>query len=236
MNESCPIIHVVDDDKSFRSAIGELLSACGYKVSVYETATKLLENSLSGGPACILLDLQMTGLNGVQLQDRLSELGCRLPIVFISAYGDIPTTVHTIKAGAEDFLTKPVTKERLLEAIQRALARYEATQAQNDRISLFRSLFAQLTPREREVFDLLVRGRPHKQISYELGISERTVKLHRHQVVEKLRVRSLAELAVIAERLGLLPERDGKLSRDDRQADKTPRTIASRQDTHKPHV
>jgi RNA polymerase sigma factor (sigma-70 family) len=236
MSGSPPIIHVVDDDKSFRSAIGELLSACGYKVSLYETAAKLLENSLSDGPACILLDLQMTGLDGVQLQDRLSELGCRLPIVFISAYGDIPTTVHTIKAGAEDFLTKPVTKERLLETIQRALARYEATQAQDDRISLVRSLFAQLTPREREVFDLLVRGRPHKQISYELGISERTVKLHRHQLVQKLRVRSLAELAVIAERLGLLPERDGKLSRDDRRADKTPQTVASRQDTHKPYV
>lgn len=206
MSESSPIIHVVDDDKSFRSAIGELLSACGYKVSLYETATKLLESPFSGGPACILLDLQMAGLNGVQLQDRLSELGCRLPIVFISAYGDIPTTVHTIKAGAEDFLTKPVTKERLLETIQRALARYEAMQAQDDRISLLRSLFAQLTPREREVFDLLVRGRPHKQISYELDISERTVKLHRHQLIQKLRVRSLAELAVIAERLGLLPE------------------------------
>src|SRR5512132_120191 len=177
MSETSPIIHVVDDDASFRSAIGELLGACGYKVSLHETARKLLESSLSEGPACILLDLQMAGLNGLQLQDRLSELGCRLPIVFISAYGDIPTTVQTIKAGAEDFLTKPVTKERLLETIRRALARYEATQAQEDRISVLRLLFARLTPREREVFDLLVRGKPHKQISYELGVSERTVKL-----------------------------------------------------------
>ena len=174
MSKSSPIIHVVDDDKSFRSAIGELLSACGYKVSLYETATKLLESPLSGGPACILLDLQMAGLSGLQLQDRLSELGCRLPIVFISAYGDIPTTVQTIKAGAEDFLTKPVTKDRLLETIERALTRYEAMQAQEKGFRL-RSLFAQLTPREREVFDLLVRGRPHKQIAYELGIrSERS--------------------------------------------------------------
>src|SRR5262245_615949 len=214
MSRSSAIIHVVDDDASFRSAMGELLSACGYKVLLHETAKKLLETSLSDGPACILLDLQMAGLNGLQLQDRLTELGCRLPIVFISAYGDIPTTVRTIKAGAEDFLTKPVSKEGLLEAIQRALARYEATRAQEVRISVLRTLFAQLTPREREVFDLLVRGKPHKQISYELTISERTVKLHRHQLVQKLKARSLAELAVIAERLELLPGRDDNPARD----------------------
>lgn len=213
MSEASPIIHVVDDDASFRSAIGELLSTCGYEVSLHETARKLLETSLNDGPACILVDLQMPDLNGLQLQDRLFELGCRLPMVFISACGDIPTTVQTIKAGAEDFLTKPVTKEKLLETIQRALARYEAAQAEEDRISVLRSLFAQLTPRAREVFDLLVRGKPHKQISYELGISERTVKLHRHQLVQKLKVRSLAELAVIAERLKLLPERNDNPAR-----------------------
>ena len=206
MSKSSPIIHVVDDDASFRTAIGELLSACGYSVSLHETAAELLESPLSQRPACILLDLQMDGLNGLQLQDRLSELGCKLPIVFVSAHGDIPTTVQTIKAGAEDFLTKPVTKDKLLKTIEHALARCEATQAQEERISLIQSLFAQLTPREREVFDLLVRGKPHKQISHHLGISERTVKLHRHQLVEKLKARSLADLAVIAERLGLLPE------------------------------
>lgn len=205
MTKASPIIHVVDDDESFRSAIGELLRALGYQVSLYETARKLLETPLSGSPSCILLDVQMAGLNGLQLQDQLSALECRLPIVFISAYGDIPTTVQTIKAGAEDFLTKPVTKERLLEVIERALARHEAIQAQDSQILILRSLFAQLTPREREVFDLLVRGKPHKQIAFELGISERTVKFHRHQAIQKLQVRSLAELAVIAERLGLLP-------------------------------
>lgn len=212
MSKSAPIIHVVDDDPSFRAAIGELLRACGYQVSLHDTAAKLLESPLSAGPACILLDLQMAGLGGLQLQDRLSEMGCKLPIVFISAYGDIPTTVQTIKAGAEDFLTKPVTREKLLGTIERALARYDAALAQEDRMSAIRSLFAHLTPREREVFDLLVRGKPHKQISYDLGISERTVKLHRHQLVEKLKARSLAELAVIAERLGLLPADGDKTS------------------------
>ncbi len=212
-------IHVVDDDESFRSAIGELLSVCGYEVRLYETAKKLLETPLNGSPACILLDLQMAGLNGLQLQDELSASGCRLPIVFISAYGDIPTTVQTIKAGAEDFLAKPVTKEILLPVIQRALARFEATQAQENEISVLRSLFARLTPRENEVFGLLVQGKPHKQIAFELGISERTVKLHRHEVVQKLKVRSLAELAVIAERLGVLPDRTGKMANASGQID-----------------
>src|SRR5262245_1573350 len=179
MSKPSPIVHVVDDDDSFRAAIGELLSVCGYEVVLYETSASLLERPLNGGRACILLDLQMDGLNGLQLQDRLSQLGCTLPIVFLSAHGDIPTTVLTIKAGAEDFLTKPVTKDKLLRTIERALARCEATRAQDDRISVIRSLFAQLTPRERQVLDLLVRGRPHKQISYDLGISARTVKLHR---------------------------------------------------------
>ena len=148
----------------------------------------------------------MAGLSGPQLQQQLSSLGCRLPVVFISGHGDIPTTVTTIKAGAEDFLTKPVTKEKLLETVERALARHAAIAAEDSKVSALRSLYEQLTPREREVFALLVQGKPHKQIAYELRVSDRTVKLHRHQVVQKLRVRSLAELAVIAERLGLLPE------------------------------
>jgi FixJ family two-component response regulator len=205
MNKSVAAIHIVDDDRSFRSAIGELLSACGYKISLYETAKELLASSLNGGPACILLDVQMAGLSGPQLQEQLSSLGCRLPIIFISGHGDIPTTVQTIKAGAEDFLTKPVTKERLLEAVERALTRHQAIQEQDDKLSALRSLYTGLTARERDVFFLLVRGKPHKQIAYELGISDRTVKLHRHQIVQKLQVRSLAELALIAERLGLLP-------------------------------
>jgi FixJ family two-component response regulator len=206
MNKSSPAIHIVDDDASFRSAIGELLCACGYTVSLYETAKELLASSLNGGPACILLDVQMAGLSGPQLQEQLSSLGCSLPIVFISGHGDIPTTVQTIKAGAEDFLTKPVTKEKLLETVERALARHQVIQERHDKLSALRCLYTGLTAREREVFFLLVKGRPHKQIAYELGISDRTVKLHRHQIVQKLHVRSLAELAVIAERLGLLPK------------------------------
>jgi RNA polymerase sigma factor (sigma-70 family) len=225
MTKRASIVHVVDDDPSFRSAMNELLNVCGYNVHVYETAEQLLETSLEDGPACILLDLQMAGLSGPQLHDQLSSLGCRLPVVFISAYGDIPTTVKAIKAGAEDFLTKPVAKEKLLEVIERALGRYEAIREQDMQISVLRSHLTQLTLREHEVFILLVRGKPHKQIAYELGISERTVKLHRHQVVQKLKVRSLAELAVIAERLGLLPSAHDGVSRNDKNTQETrPRT------------
>jgi FixJ family two-component response regulator len=216
MTNFVPIIHVVDDDASFRLAVGELLSAHGYRVLLYQSAKELLEAPPTEEIACILLDVQMKGGNGPQLQEHLAKQGCRLPIVFISGHGDIPTTVQTMKAGAEDFLTKPVAKERLLGSIERALARLCEKRVQDDQISTLRSRIGHLTKREREVFDLLVRGKPHKQIAYALGVSERTVKLHRHQVMQKCQVRSLAELAVIAERLGLLSATSVSAGRSDR--------------------
>jgi FixJ family two-component response regulator len=200
------MIHIVDDDASFRTAVGDLLSASGYRVSLYKSAQEFLATPTNEEPACVLLDVQMAGLSGPQLQDHLAEVGRKLPIVFITGYGDIPTSVQTIKAGAEDFLTKPAPKEKLLEAINRALVRHNKLREESGRVASLRSLLGRLTPREHDVFMLLVRGKPHKQIAYELGTSERTVKLHRHNVVEKLEVRSLAELAVMAERLGLLPK------------------------------
>jgi FixJ family two-component response regulator len=204
MTDPSSIVHVVDDDSSFRTAIADLLCACGYRVALYESAAQLLE-TLPSGSGCILLDLQMSGLSGTQLQGRLAELGNRLPIVFLTGHGDIATSVQTIKAGAEDFLTKPVAKEQLLAAIRRAIVRCEEMRQQDDRSAALRSLISRLTPRECDVFALLVRGKPHKQIAYALGTSERTIKMHRHSVMHKCRVQSLAELAVIAERLGLLP-------------------------------
>jgi RNA polymerase sigma factor (sigma-70 family) len=200
-----PIIHVVDDDPSFRAAIGELLNACGYQVALHGSAAQLLATHLGDEPACILLDVQMPGVDGPQLQARLAELGHRLPIVFLTGHGDIPTSVQAIKAGAQDFLTKPVRKEKLLLTIERALAHGEQIRAMDRRIAVLRSLVARLTPRERNVFDLLVRGKPHKQIAYALGTTERTIKMHRHNLMQKCQVNSLADLTVIAERLGLLP-------------------------------
>jgi RNA polymerase sigma factor (sigma-70 family) len=204
VKDASPLIHVVDDDPSFRTAIGELLRACGYQVALHGSAMELLATPLGSAPACILLDVQMPGMDGPQLQARLAGLGHRLPIVFLTGHGDIPLSVRTIKAGAEDFLTKPVRKEDLVGAIERALAHGEQMRAQDQRAAAMRSLVAQLTPREREVFELLVRGKPHKQIAYALGTTERTIKMHRHNLMQKCRVQSLANLTVIAERLGLL--------------------------------
>jgi FixJ family two-component response regulator len=204
VTDASPIIHVVDDDPSFGTAIAELLKACGYRVALHSSAMQLLAAPLGSEPACILLDVQMPGVDGPQLQARLSELGHRLPIVFLTGHGDIPTSVQAIKAGAEDFLTKPVGKDKLLQVIERALAHGAQTRAEDHRLASLRLLIARLTPRERDVFDLLVRGKPHKQIAYALGTTERTIKMHRHNLMQKCRVQSLADLSVIAERIGLL--------------------------------
>ena len=190
----------------FANSCGELLRASRYRVFLYDFADQLLKALPGHEAACILLDVQMAGLNGPKLQECLRELGCKLPIVFVSGYGDIPTTVKTIKAGAEDFLVKPVDKAQLLSAIEEALARSEEIRVGDEQIEALRVQLSRLTPREIEVFNLLVRGKLHKQIAFSLGVSERTVKLHRHGIFAKLQVRSLADLAVIAERLGLLKE------------------------------
>jgi len=197
-------VYVVDDDESFRIAIGRRLKLAGYEVVTYSSAQQLLDElTPADEPACILLDVQIPGLNGPELQARLAERGSVLPIVFLTGYADTATTVRAIKAGAEDFLTKPVSSEHLIDAIQRALAHWEASRCQQGKLDSLRALVASLTPRERQVFDLIVRGKINKQIAYGLGTTERTIKAHRHQVMEKMRVASFAELVSIAERLGL---------------------------------
>jgi len=199
------VIHVVDDDASFRTAIERRLKLAGYDVATYASAQELLDKvqdlETSG---CILLDVQIPGLSGPELQGRLAELGSRLPIVFLTGHADTATTVRAIKAGAEDFLMKPVSSDQLLGAIERALAHQESALSQRNKLESIRAHVASLTPRERQVFDLVVRGRLNKQIAYELGTTERTVKAHRHQVMEKMQVQSLAELVSSAERLGML--------------------------------
>ena len=198
-------VHVVDDDASFRSAIERRLKMAGYAVSTYPSAQQLLDRLPDESePACILLDVRIPGLSGPELQDRLARLGSTLPIVFLSGYADVPTTVKTIKAGAEDFLTKPVSSERLLRTIEQAMAHHEASRGQRRKLDSLRELLATLTPRERQVFELVVLGRTNKQIGRELGATERTIKAHRHRVMEKMKVQTLAELVSIAERLGIL--------------------------------
>jgi FixJ family two-component response regulator len=204
------LVHVIDDDASFRTAIERRLKIAGYDVETYSSAQQLLDHLPDvERPGCILLDVQMPGLSGLDLQSRLIERGSILPIIFVTGYADTPATVRAIKAGAEDFLTKPTSSGQLIDAIERAMARYESSRRQRNEINSFRGLVATLTPRERQVFNLIVRGRINKQIAHELGTTERTVKAHRHQVMEKMQVHSLAELVSNAERLGMLdPSRD----------------------------
>lgn len=199
------LVYVVDDDSSFRKAIERRLKVAGYEVETYSSAQPLLDRGPAvERPGCILLDVQMPGLSGLDLQTRLIELGSILPIVFVTGHADTPTTVRAIKAGAEDFLTKPASSEQLIGAIERALARYEAQRSQRSKLDSILSHLARLTPRERQVFELIVRGKINKQIANELGTTERTVKAHRHEVMEKMQVQSLAELVSSAERFGLI--------------------------------
>ena len=199
-----PVIHVVDDDASFRSSMSRLLQASGYRTELYESGNALLERLPIGESGCILLDLQMSGVQGFEIQERLAKTGNTLPIIFLTAHGDIRAGVRAMKAGAEDFLTKPVSREALFECVERALARNVQQCRQQDRMNAMRGLVAKLTPREAEVFALVVRGKLNKQIAHELGTTVRTIKAHRQAAMEKLHVASFAEAVSIAERLGML--------------------------------
>jgi FixJ family two-component response regulator len=207
-----PVVHIVDDDTSFRSAISRLLKVSGYEVADYESAACFLRTIADAKPGCLLLDVQMPSFGGLQLQEELAKVSHNWPIIFMTGHGDIPTSVRAIKAGAEDFLSKPVSRETLLEAIERALVRFAGIRETQDQLNSLRALIATLTPRESEVFSLMVRGKLNKQIAHLLGTSERTVKAHRHMVMQKLQVQSFAEAVSIAERVGLLattPSPDG---------------------------
>jgi FixJ family two-component response regulator len=206
MKSSAPVIHIVDDDTSFRTSMSRLLRASGYQTAIYESGSNFLEKLPIDEAGCILLDLQMAGVNGFELQDRLGKSSNTLPIIFLTAHGDIKSGVQAIKAGAEDFLPKPVTKEALFECVERALVRNLEQREQRDRLKAMRGLVESLTPREADVFALVVRGKLNKQIAHELGPTVRTIKAHRQAIMEKLGVKSIAEAVSIAERLGMLAE------------------------------
>ena len=204
------LVHIVDDDASFRTAIERRLRKAGYEVATYPSAQHLLDCLPNESElACILLDVRIPGLSGPELQERLSELGSTVPIVFLTGYAEVQTTVRAIKAGAEDVLTKPVSSEELLGAIERALAHHQVTRNQKNRLDVVRAHVAKLTPREREVFELVIRGKTNKQVANVLGATERTIKAHRHRVMEKMQVQSLAELVSLAERAGILRDLSG---------------------------
>src|SRR5450755_1679569 len=200
-------VFIVDDDASFLQSMSRLLRAAGYTVSAFDSAKKFLEQLAPGMSGCVLADLQMPGLNGLELQEALAKSANPLPVVFLSAQGDIPTTVQAMRRGAEDFLTKLSPKEKLLDAVGRALARGAQERSERLRFQRLRGRFDALTPRELEVLEHVVRGEMNKHIADALGINERTVKLHRTNLTRKLQVPSVAELTRLVEAAGLFKRR-----------------------------
>jgi FixJ family two-component response regulator len=201
-----PLIHVVDDDESLRTAVLRLLDAAGYEAIGYASTGDFLLDPPPDRPGCVVLDVRMPGPSGLDLQAALQRQGVTLPVVFLTGYADVASTLQAMKAGAVDFLAKPVDRDTLFDALRRALARDALQRAARDEARRLRARFDSLTPRERAVFDRVVAGKVNKQIADELGIGERTVKTERAQVLTKLGVGSTAELGRLAERLAQLSD------------------------------
>jgi RNA polymerase sigma factor (sigma-70 family) len=199
------LVFVVDDDASLRASLQDLLESVGLRVAACASAQEFLRCPPPEGPSCLVLDVRLPGLSGLELQQRLAAGDLALPIIFITGYGDIPMSVQAMKAGAVEFLTKPFRDQDLLDAIHQALARDRQAREQRAQREALRRRFDTLTPRQREVMARMVAGRLNKQIAGELGTSEATVKTHRQQVMAKMRAESLADLIRIADQLGLLP-------------------------------
>lgn len=198
-----PTIHIVDDDDDFRKALARLLLALGYEVQSYKNAGDFLLAEKGDGPGCLLLDFCMPGPSGLELQNALVQSDCQLPTIFLSGRADIPVAVEAIKNGAEDFLSKPVDQEKLIVTIEKALARYESDRSSYEQKSTWLLRYNSLTERQKIILDSVVSGKLNKQIADELGLSERTVKAHRANVMEKMQANSVAELVRIAVQLDI---------------------------------
>ena len=198
------LVSVVDDDPSVRRSLARLVKGAGYRVEAFASAHEFLTRPPEEGPACLVLDVRMPGLTGLDLQETLSIAAHWTSIIFITGYRDVRASVKAMKAGAVDFLTKPVDDQELLGAIERAVARAGAARLEEDRITEIRARIKTLTPREAEVFALVVTGMLNKQIAFDLGVSEKMVKVHRGRVMEKVRAGSLAELVRLADEGGVI--------------------------------
>jgi FixJ family two-component response regulator len=204
-DSAAPIVHIVDDDVAGREATARFLRLAGHLVRTYGSATEFLTAAPFGAPGCIILDVRLPGPSGFDIQRALTEAGSPLPIVFLSAYGDVRGSVEAMKAGAVDFLTKAADGDLLLDAISRAIVRDAQDREKREHHRELRARYERLSPREREVFAHLISGQLNKQVSYDLGISEQTTKIHRHRVLEKMQADSIADLVRMSTDLGISP-------------------------------
>lgn len=201
ISEEKPVVFIVDDDPSIRSLLCKLIESVGLQAKAFASSGEFLAQPPPAGPACLVLDVRMPGLSGLDLQERLAQLGLDIPIIFITGFGNVPQSVRAMKAGAVDFLQKPFENQTLLDAVNRALERDRSARLRHEEIHEIGARLATLTPREYEVFNLVAAGLANKQVADELGLSEKTVKIHRGHVMQKMEARTFADLVRMAERL-----------------------------------